>query len=285
MLSLLIVIALWGSNIPLAKWLTTQFDVVLQTSVRMVTAAAVMALLLRRGGPRPKLTRQQVAQLFVCGVLMVYLNQLLFVGGVARSSATHGSLITATNPLAASLMALWFLGERMTWRRMAGIALGLGGVGLVVLMRPGAQMAEGGIGDLMMVLAIVTFAAGAVIVQRLATQLDAVAISVGIHVAGASCLVLQLGLEAAWRGQWPKASSSVQMWLVLALSGALATGIGNLLWNRAIVAVGMARAFVWLYWLPLFGVAMSVVFLGEPLTPWLVIGLLLVLAGTRLGSR
>lgn len=285
MLSLLTVIVLWGSNIPLAKWLTAQFDPTLQATVRMLAATLVMALLLRRGGPRPKLTRPQLVQLVVCGVFMVYLNQLLFVSGLSRSTATHGALITATNPLAASLMALWFLGERVTWRRMAGIASGLGGVGLVILMRPGAQLGQGGTGDLMMLLAIVVFAAGAVIVQRLATELDAVAISVGIHAAGAAFLVLQLGLQTAWRGQWPQASANAQPWLLLVLSGALATGIGNLLWNRAIMAVGMARAFVWLYWLPLFGVAMSVVFLGEPLTPWLVVGLLLVLGGTRLGSR
>jgi drug/metabolite transporter (DMT)-like permease len=72
---------------------------------------------------------------------------------------------------------------------------------------------------------------------------------------------------------------------VLLLSGAISTGLGNLLWNRSISLVGMARASVWIYWLPLFSVSLSVIFLGEPLTPWHVLGLLLVLAGTWLGSR
>lgn len=65
----------------------------------------------------------------------------------------------------------------------------------------------------------------------------------------------------------------------------VSTGIGNLAWNRAIGVVGMARAAVWLYWVPLFGMASSVVFLGEPITAWHVMGLGLVLLGTRLGTR
>jgi drug/metabolite transporter (DMT)-like permease len=106
-----------------------------------------------------------------------------------------------------------------------------------------------------------------------------------VHAIGSACLLLQCALQAAWQGQWPKAASSPLAWAVLLLSGAISTGLGNLLWNRSIGLVGMARASVWIYWLPLFSVTLSVIFLGEPLTRWHVLGLLLVLAGTWLGSQ
>jgi drug/metabolite transporter (DMT)-like permease len=69
------------------------------------------------------------------------------------------------------------------------------------------------------------------------------------------------------------------------LSGVVSTGIGGLMWNVAIGRIGMSRASVWLYWMPVFSVLVSVLFLGESLTLWHLVGLGLVLAGTRLGTR
>ena len=284
-LMLLATIVLWGSSMPLVKWLTGTFDPLLLAAVRMLAASAALALLLRRQGSWARLDRGQWRQLLRGGVLMVYLNQLLFVAGIARSTATNAALITAMNPLAASFLALWFLREPLSGRRIVGVLLGLVGVAVLILLRPGADLAHGGVGDLMIVGAIRVFAAGALLVQRLAVRLDALTISFAVHAIGAACLLLQCGLQAAWQGQWPRASSSSLAWTVLLLSGAISTGLGNLLWNRSIGIVGMARASVWVYWLPLFSVSLSVVFLGEPLTPWHVLGLSLVLAGTWLGSQ
>jgi drug/metabolite transporter (DMT)-like permease len=282
---LLATIVLWGSSMPLVKWLTGSFDSTLLAALRMLAASVALALLLRRQGSWPKLDRAQWRQLLLCGVLMVYLNQELFVAGIARSSATNAALITAMNPLAASFLALWFLREPLSGRRIAGVLIGLAGVSVVILMRPGADLAQGGIGDLMIVLAILVFATGAMLVQRLAVRIDALTISFIVHAIGAGLLLLQCASQAAWQGEWPKAASSPLAWTVLLLSGAISTGLGNLLWNRSIGIVGMARASVWIYWLPLFSVSLSVIFLGEPLTRWHVLGLLLVLAGTWLGSQ
>jgi drug/metabolite transporter (DMT)-like permease len=285
-LMLLATIVLWGANMPLVKWLTGAFDSLLLAGLRMVAAACVLlALLRRRGLPWPRLERSQWLQLLACSLLMIYANQGLFVSGIARSTATNAALITALNPLAATCLALWFLGERLSGRRLVGLLFGLAGVALVILKRPGADLAHGGVGDVLIVLAVLVFAAGAVLVQRLAPRLDALTISVVIHAVGAAALLAQCGLQAAITGQLSRVSPGWLPWLGLALSGALSTGVGNLLWSRAITLVGMARASVWLYWLPPFGVAPAVLFLGEPVTIWHAIGLALVLLGTRLSGR
>ncbi|MDB5857610.1 MAG: EamA/RhaT family transporter [Ramlibacter sp.] len=278
-------IILWGSNIPLLKWLTASFDPLLLGALRMAAASAALALLLRRQGNWAQLDRAQWRQLLLCGVLMVYLNQVLFVAGIARSTATNAALIMAMNPLSASFLALWFLREPLSGRRITGVLIGLGGVAVVILMRPGADLVHGGVGDLMMVGAILVFATGAMLVQRLAVRMDALTISFAIHAIGSAFLLLQCALQAAWQGQWPKAAGSPLAWTVLVLSGVISTALGNLLWNRSISIIGMARASVWIYWMPLFGIGLAVIFLGEPFTRWHLIGLLLVLAGTWLGSR
>jgi len=282
---LFVTVAMWGSNIPLMKWLTGSFDPVLLSTLRMVAASGALALFLLGRAPVKKITPVQWGHLLVCGFAMVYLNQVFFLAGIARSSATNGTLMSATNALFGSLLAWLFLRERLQGRRMLGIAIGLAGVGVVILMRPGADLRQGGAGDLMMLVATISFVAGGAMVQRLAVEIDAVTISLGVHIVGGLCLLLHLGAQSAWTGQWPQGASSPWPWVLALVSGAIVSGIGNLMWNRAIGIVGMARASVWTYWMPLFGVGVAVLFLGEPLTLWLVVGFLLVLWGTRLSGR
>ena len=73
--------------------------------------------------------------------------------------------------------------------------------------------------------------------------------------------------------------------VMMVLSGLLATAAGALVWNRALSTLGVAHVSLYVYWVPIFGVAFSVLLLGEPLTLWHVIGLVAVLAGTWLGTR
>jgi len=276
---------LWGVNLTVLKWLTGVFDPVLLSGVRMLAALLPMLVLLRHWRCWQNPTRTQWGKLIACGVLMVYLNQWLLAEGLSRSTATNGALITALNPLMAAVLALWLLRERLTGRRLLGVLLGLAGVALVILSRPGAELAQGGLGDGLVILAVLVFTLGAVLVQRLAARLHVVVIGLCVHATGAACLLLQTLFAAGWSGAAPRLPTEWWPWAVAVLSGVLSTGIGNLAWNRAIGLVGMARAAVWLYWVPLFGVASAVTFLGEPLTPWHVMGLVLVLLGTRLGTR
>ena len=278
-------VAMWGCNVPLMKWLTGSFDPVLLSTLRMLGASCALALFLLRRAPVKRITTRQWGHLLVCGFMMVYLNQIFFLGGIARSTATNGTLMSATNALFGSLLAWLFLRERLKGRRMLGIAIGMVGVSLVILMRPGADLRHGGVGDLMMLISTITFVAGGAMIQRLAVEIDAVTISLTIHVIGGLLLFVHLGAESVWSGQWPQGAGSPWLWVLALLSGAVVSGMGNLMWNRAIGIVGMARASVWTYWMPLFGVAVAVLFLGEPLTVWHVIGFVLVLWGTRLSGR
>lgn len=275
---------LWGLNITVLKWLTGFFDPVLLSAVRMATAILPMLVLLRYWRSWQWPARSQWAQIAVCGFLMVYLNQYLLASGLSRSTATNGSLITALSPLMAAVLALWLLRESIGKLRLLGVAIGLMGVMLVVLNRPGAELAHGGLGDAMLILAVLVFTLGALLIQRLSTGLNAVVIGTCVHAVGAVFLFLHVLADMAWTGQAPQMAGSGGLWAIAIVSGMLSTGIGNLLWNRSIGLVGMARASVWLYWVPLFGVASAALLLREPLTLWHALGLLLVFGGTHLGT-
>jgi drug/metabolite transporter (DMT)-like permease len=274
----------WGINMPVVKWLTGHFDSLLLAGLRMLAAMLMMTLLLRGRTASLRLRRGQWVQLLLCGLCMVYLNQWFFVEGLRRSSATNGALIAALQPLVAALVAMVLLRERLGGRRLVGALLGIVGAALAILHRPVAQLVEAGVGDALVMLAVLVFCLGAVLTQRLVREMDAVVLTVLVHAIGAAALLGHAGIASLWSGDPPRAPPMGWLWAALLVSGLVSAGIGNLLWTRAISLIGMARASQWLHWVPIFGIATAAIFLGEPITRWHVAGLVLVLAGTRLGQ-
>jgi drug/metabolite transporter (DMT)-like permease len=283
--TLIAAMAIWGLNVAAVKVLTGIFDPTTLAALRMLVAcgALSMVVLWKRCG-LPSVSVRQGGAIVVCALLMVYLNQILFAEGLMRSTATNGALIMALSPLVSALLAAVVFRERPTVSRLVGVALGFAGVAAVVLSHPGAGLSIAGAGDLMLVAAVVSFAAGGAIVQRLARHMHTLTISWAIYLVGALLLTLHAGIEA------PALDSATlfpgwRPWAFILFSGVLATALSNLVWNRAIARIGVARTAVFLYWVPVFGVAFAALLLGERLTPWHLFGFLAVMAGTYLGTR
>lgn len=284
--ALMTAMLVWGLNFPVVKALTGWFDATQIAALRMTVACATFWLLLRwRRLSWPTLQRSQWWGLLACALLMVVLNQILFAGGMQRTSAVNGALITATAPLASSVLAALAFGERLHLRHAAALALGFGGVAVVVLHKPGAALGAAGLGDLMVAGSVVSFAAGGVIVQRMSTRLDALQLSTVVYSIGAVALVLQLVLLQGDTLSVQRLFPGWLPWLMVVASGVLATALSNWVWNSAIGRIGVARTSMFVYWVPVFGMGFSTLLLAEPLNGWYGLGLLMVLAGSRLAAR
>jgi drug/metabolite transporter (DMT)-like permease len=277
--------ALWGANLSIVKLLVTSHDTMAVAALRMIVAGLALVVLLYCSGRRwPTLTRAQAGTLGVCAVLMVYANQIFFTEGIARTTAANAALIIALNPLISALLAAMLLGDRFTPARLGGVVLGFGGVAMVVLNRPGAALGSGSLGDLLVLGSVVSWVSGGVLVQRLARQVDSMAISTVIHALGMLMLIAHMALRPSPFGiHW--AQFTLMHGVLLVLSSLLATALGALAWNRALSTLGVARTALYVYWVPIFGVSFAVLLLGEPLSGWHVAGLAAVLGGTWLGTR
>jgi drug/metabolite transporter (DMT)-like permease len=273
----------WGINVPIAKYLTTLFQPILLATLRMLIACLVFtAIVLCSRSSLPKIERTQWVVLIVCGALMVYLNQYFFSTGIAVASVTNTALISALGPLMSSLLAALAFRERLTGTRLLGIAVGMGGVAAVILQRPSAGLQPAGFGELMVAAGILSFAAGGILVQRLARQIDSLAISLIIHLAGTAFLVLHSALTGI---DVHELFPSPGAWGLLLFTGIFATAFANLIWNRSIAKLGVGRTALFLNWVPLFAIAAGAIFFGEALSWWHGFGLLCVAAGTWLGSK
>ena len=281
---LLVSMAIWGLNITIVKQLTGFLDPTIIAMLRMVVAGATLAAIWCVRRPSlARLDRRQWASLAGCAFLMVYLNQLLYTEGMVRTSATNGALIMALGPLMSALCAALAFRERLGPLRLFGVGLGFCGVAIIILGQGGTRFAAMSGGDLMVVAAVLSFAIGGALIQGIARRLDALTISGVIYVLGAVMLVAHVSLwgpevgGALPDGAW--------LWFLIIFSGSVSTAIVNLIWNSAIARIGVARAAVFLYWVPVFGAAFAALLLGEALGWNHLIGLVAVMGGTWLGTR
>lgn len=280
---LLVAMAIWGVNLSAVKALTGSLDVLTVAAVRMVVAAiALTVLLFLRRERLPALRGRDLLGLTACALFMVYGNQILFAGGLSRTTATNGALIMSLGPLVSTLLAALVFREALGARRLAGVVIGFAGVALVILNRPGAQVGGGSVGDLLILSSLVCFASGGIAVQKLSKRFTVLQISVVIHVIGSVLLVLHAALSPDARLA-DLAEASVTTWSLVLYSGVLATALAAVVWNLSIARLGLARTAMGFYWVPIFGVGFAVGFMGEALTAWHAAGLACVIVGSRLG--
>jgi drug/metabolite transporter (DMT)-like permease len=181
-----------------------------------ITGAVLVAWVVLSGAPW--LDRRQFRDQVVIGVLV----QFVYLGGVFAAidrgvEAGLSALIVGLQPIATALIARQVLGERLAAVQWAGMALGLGGVSLVVTRKLGA-----GVGDPLGVLlcgaALLGIAVGSILQKSRAgaTPMRA-GNAVQFLVGGGCCLAVALVAETGrveWTGEFVLALG----WLVVVLS-------------------------------------------------------------------
>jgi len=80
----------------------------------------------------------------------------------------------------------------------------------------------------------------------------------------------------------PATPPSAAAWASLAALAVACTGIALVLYFRLIARLGASRAITVTFLIPLFGVLWGALFLGERVTPWMLLGCAVILAGTAL---
>jgi drug/metabolite transporter (DMT)-like permease len=103
-------------------------------------------------------------------------------------------------------------------------------------------------------------------------------------VAGGSQLGAALALVIPTLVFWPRSAPSALSWANVAGLAILCTGLAYVLYFRLIAHIGPANAITVTFLIPAFAVAWGAMFLGETLTPQMLIGCLVILLGTSLAT-
>lgn len=276
----------WGLNLSAVKVLTESLDVMLVASIRMVMATVVMAVVgwsLRPSGATEQ-GQLRWGYLIAAGFCLVYCQQIAFAEGLKRTSATNAALVMALGPCVSLLMERATFGRVIRLPQVMGIAAALLGVSVVVLNRPHAEVTGAAWGDVWIFCSVLAFALGGLFVQKMSQAVSPMKVTVGVHVVGTTLLCGHVFLSVVEPAQRVLEMGQLQ-WGMAAFSAVFATGLGALVWSKGISTIGIGRTASYLSWVPIFGVCFGAIFLSEPVTLWLLVGLVGVLLGSLLVVR
>ncbi len=267
---------IWGVPYLLIKVAVDEVSPVVVVFVRCaIGAALLLPWTIRRGLLGPALRRWRWLLLFtvleIAGpwLLLSYAEQSL-------SSSSTGLLVAAVPFVAAAAGRLAGEQERLTPLRLAGMGVGVLGIGLLLgLDLDGAYLLP------IVAVALVTvgYATAPLVVSRTLPDVPGVAAA---SIALAVTALVYAPFAIPRLGDATEASGEAQ--LSLAALGLLCTAVGLALFFTLIREVGPQRALVITFVNPAVAVLLGVTFLDEPFTLGIALGLPLVLAGCVLAT-
>lgn len=192
------------------------------------------------------------------------------------SSSLTGLLIAATPIIAAVLARATGSETGFGVKRIAGLGVGL--VGVAVLAGP--ALTGGSTWPVTEVLLVSTcYAIAPLIAARYLGDVPTLPLT-------AACLsVAALVYAGPAAATWPDHVPATRVLLALLGLAVLCTAVAFIVFFALIREVGAARALVFTYVNPAVALAAGVIVLNEPLTPWNVAGLALILTGSVLATR
>jgi drug/metabolite transporter (DMT)-like permease len=231
-----------------------------------------------------RLGRRDILVLAALGIA----NNALYLGlnciGMRSISAGLSALIVSANPVLTVVLATMFLGERMTWRKMAGLLLGVGGVGFIVQSRITGGI-DDPIGIAFTVAALVSLVGGTILFKRLAPN-GGLWIGNGVqNLAGGLAL-------APFAFAFESLGEVVPSWRLIGAVAYLALLVsvcGYLLWFHLLTVTGATTASAYHFLMPPLGMLFGWLLLREQVAWSDLIGILPVALGiylvTRAGKR
>lgn len=277
--ALLTMALFWASNMIVLKWLLSVLPPAALSSVRFALVSLIAVLVLvARGGPW-RVERRDVPRLVLSAVTGITLYQILFMEGLALTTAFVSNLMQGTEPLFA-LILLWITGAAVLKRQWAGVLLALGGAVLFFLQDAGGRFAFSfGMGDLLNVASAISFAVYGLAIGPLFERYP-----------GRTIMALTMGLGTLPLLGWSWASVaavrwsslSPEAWAALVYSSVVPVYIGYWIWNWAIAKKGLAHASVYIFVDIVVTGVLAWLFLGESFGLTRLLGAAIILAGVRL---
>ncbi|MBI4634076.1 MAG: DMT family transporter [Deltaproteobacteria bacterium] len=220
-------------------------------------------------------------QLLVFGLLGVAGFSTLVYIGLKTTTATNGVLLNTTNPVFIILISHVFLKHHLSWQRVLGVALALMGVAVIVTQGDLALLVKLKLhqGDIYVLAGVLSWAMYSVYLHRRPPELTQLAF-VGITVLIGTITILPFFL-------WELAGGAMTILSPTVLGGifylALFPSIlAYIFWNHAVAQVGASKAGLSIYLMPVFGVLLSSLFLGEAIHVFHMTGMALIFAGIYL---
>ncbi len=277
---MILLCASWGLNHVIMKWAYRDISPLLAAAVRSGVALLPLLLYCRLKGE--KLSAPNLAWLHGAAVGCLFSGEFIFMYvGFNLTLASRGTIFVYTQPFFTALLAHLFLpGERLNWWRGGGLILAFVGLSGVLWDRPHTGQASL-VGDIFCMLGGFFWAATNVYVRRFlvgrATFLQSVLwqLLYSVPILLAACLIL----ESPYLNPTPGLAGAVLYQAVIVAF------VSYLIFFRLLYRHQAPDLAAFTFFTPIFGVAFSILVMGDALTVGLLVGLGLVSVGVWMVNR
>ncbi|MGO8791076.1 MAG: DMT family transporter [Terriglobia bacterium] len=283
-LLMLLVVVCWACNIIAGKEALTGFGALALAQLRVLGAAVIFVIGFLASGRIRRLRLSQRKWLFVVAMAAtgIAVNQLTFIGGMARSTVAHTGLIVALGPVMVLLIAVGARTEALTLWKFVGMMIAFAGVGVLTADTAGQGSGGHWEGDLILLASTLSFAVYTILMKEVANRFDALTLNTLIFGLGA-IMMLPFCAHAVMVTDWT--ALSLEAWWGLAFIVVFGSVISYLLFAYVMTELAASRAAAFNYLQPVIASGLGVWVLSERLTSKVLIGGAFILAGVYLTER
>ena len=284
-LLLVLTILFWAGNFNLARAIHADVPPLGLSFWRWAVAALLLLPFawnsMRAALPLAREPWRLVLALAVLGI--AGFNSLVYVG-LQTTTATNGVLLQSVTPITMILLAGLVLHEKSTLAQWAGIGVSLVGV-LVIITKADWQVLQQlafNRGDMWIVLATLDWSLYTVLLRKLPQGLRGTPI-LGFSITLGALAILPLYVyESVTFQTMPVTAISVASIAYVAVFPSL---LSYMFWNHATQKLGVNRTGQFSHLMPVFGILLATLLLGERLQLYHALGMLLVAAGLVLTNK
>ena len=282
---LVLAMVIWATNYSVAKSALDVMPPFVFNTLRFSAGAITLLLLMKVSGEKLVLPRREWLPLIGVSFLGNVVYQALYLNGLHRTSVAHSVLITTCAPIGVVLYNIWRKKERGSRRVALGIVLALCGVGTVIISRYAGQLDFSPamlIGDGLTVISAVIWVINTLALGPPLQRNPALAASFWMLFWGilfAAIIAAPDFLRFDWSLLKPESVRGILY------SGIISIGGASTIWSFGIKHLGTSRCAIFVNLQPIVAAIIAALFLGEAVTPWLVVGIAIALTGMWLVRR
>jgi drug/metabolite transporter (DMT)-like permease len=273
---------LWGASWPAGKIIAGSMPAISASAWRFLFATVLLlAWLYQARGGLPQLAPRQWLAMAAGGAVGVFGYALFFMFGLQYVPASRAALIVTVNPVFTTLIAAWLFKERFNWKIGVGMFFAVLGAATVLTRGEPWKILVGqiGLGEWLLLGCVACWTGYSLIGKIAMKDIDSLASTA--YTAGFGVLMLWI---AALIFEGPVAAHALAVLdargivaMIVIVVGA--TVLAYAWYYEGIAKLGAGTASSYISLVPVFGVALSALVLGERLDGSLLMGGALAIAG------
>ena len=283
-IAVLIANLIFGAGYAVIKTITPTYLAPYSLNVVRVVVSLILFWSLMLFKPsKASIDKKDITLFILCGITGVAINQIMFVKGLSLTSAIHSSLLSLATPIFITIIALWLIKEKFSINKFIGLALGIGGATLLVLVKDvQSSNSSSLLGDVFVLINAVSYAFYMVLVRPLMEKYNALHVLRWVFTFGA-IFILPIALPDFITTDWSVFGTT--QWIALAFVVLLVTFLSYLFTVYGLQELGPSVTGAYIYTQPVFATIIAMVFAGEHFTIIKALAAILIFSGVYLVNR